>query len=58
MQREMQRDFDRKCPQAALSTRFPKPIAGRDDFNSRICWGGRAVEGNIEVGEVARDKEG
>ena len=43
--------FDRKCPQTALSTGFPKLIAGRDDFYSRICWGGRAVEGNIEVGE-------
>lgn len=49
--------FDRKCPRAAPGTGFPKPIAGRDVFYSRICWRGGAVKGNFEVGEVARDKK-
>ena len=41
----------------ALRTGFPKPIAGHEVFYSRICWRGGAVEGKIEVGQVARDRK-
>ena len=50
--------FHRKCPRAAVSTRLPEPIAGRDVFYSRICRRGGAVEGNVEVGEVQEIEEG